>query len=178
MPPRIRPFCPACPRVVGVLSVPESSSSTISAAFHPFIVQSPLPLLCSSSAPSASRAFSTTLPLGRISTQRKDLYLWLQRHGRRFVGEAQTQEPDNYLGPLPAQPFPMNPLFRSQAVLSEAMREQIWEQVVVRNESLKAVSAVFHVDVRRVAAVVRMKQVEKQWQAQVGSFLFLCSHVF
>jgi hypothetical protein len=100
----------------------------------------------------------------RISTQRKNMYFWLQRHGKRFVGT--PQKASNYLGPLPDQPFPMNPLFRSQPVLSEAIREEIWNQVVNLNESLKAVSAVFNVDVRRVAAVVRMKQIEKMWQAQ------------
>jgi len=116
------------------------------------------------------RSFSTTSPRERISTQRKNMYLWLNRHGKRFEG--QPKHPSNYLGPLPNQPFPMNPLFRSQPVLNEEVREQIWHNVIVMKESLKAVSAVFNVDVRRVAAVVRMKEIEKMWQAEVR--LFVC----
>jgi hypothetical protein len=114
---------------------------------------------------SASRSFTSTSALCRISTQRKNLYIWLQRHGKRFVGA--PQRPSNYLGPLTNQPFPMNPLFRSQPVLSEETREEIWHQVVNLGSSLKAVSAVLNVDIIRVAAVVRMKQIEKQRILQV-----------
>ncbi|GKT48813.1 37S ribosomal protein S35, mitochondrial [Colletotrichum spaethianum] len=64
------------------------------------------------------------------------------------------------------QPFPMNPFFKSQPVLSEDMREEIFARVKDKKESLKLVSAELGVDVRRVAAVVRMKEVEKQWVAE------------
>lgn len=66
------------------------------------------------------------------------------------------------------QPFPNNPLFRSQPVLDEATRELIWEKVTQRGDSLKSVSAEMGVDVRRVAAVVRLKEVEKKWVADVS----------
>jgi hypothetical protein len=83
----------------------------------------------------------------------------------------------HYLGPLPGQPFPLNPLFRSQPVLSEEARESIWSRVVKDGEALKVVSADLGVDVRRVAAVVRLKEVEKRWVAEVGEPLSL-SHEF
>jgi hypothetical protein len=63
-------------------------------------------------------------------------------------------------------------------VLDEQTRELIWEKVTRRGESLKAVSAEMGVDVRRVAAVVRLKEVERQWVKDVSTnrvFFFLCS---
>lgn len=66
------------------------------------------------------------------------------------------------------QPFPFNPLFKSQPVLSDNAREIIWEKIMKDGESIKAVSAEFGVDIRRVAAVVRLKEVERDWQAKVS----------
>jgi hypothetical protein len=53
-------------------------------------------------------------------------------------------------------------------VLCEEARELIWNKVMVKWESVKAVSAELGVDQRRVAAVVRMKEVEKDWEANVS----------
>lgn len=61
------------------------------------------------------------------------------------------------------RPFPENPFFRSQPVLGEETRELVWEKVVLNGESIKAVAAELSIDMRRVAAVVRLKQVEKSW---------------
>jgi hypothetical protein len=70
----------------------------------------------------------------------------------------------------PNQPFPNNPAFRSEPVLSESSRETIWRAVMVEGLPLKAVSAEYKVDVRRVAAVVRMKEIEKKWEREVSLF--------
>jgi hypothetical protein len=48
------------------------------------------------------------------------------------------------------------------------MRELIWQKIMQRGESIKAVSAEMGVDVRRVAAVVRLKEVERKWEKQVS----------
>jgi len=69
------------------------------------------------------------------------------------------------------QPFPMNPLFKSLPVLSDEARERIYENVMTKGLPLKAVSARHGVDLRRVAAVVRLKELEKSWEKAV-SFLF------
>jgi hypothetical protein len=53
-------------------------------------------------------------------------------------------------------------------VLSEEARETIWNNVMVEGLPLKAVSARFSVDMRRVAAVVRMKEIEKRWETSVS----------
>ncbi len=64
-------------------------------------------------------------------------------------------------------PFPMNPQFRSQAVLSEELKDAIWKRVMEDGKSVRDTSAVLNVEMRRVAAVVRLKAVEKEWEKQV-----------
>lgn len=86
---------------------------------------------------------------------------------RRDLIEDSTRPGPRYLGHLPNQPFPLNPLFRSEPVLDESMREEIYRRVKEDKVSLKAVSADLSVDIRRVAAVVRMKEIEKKWESEV-----------
>lgn len=66
------------------------------------------------------------------------------------------------------RPFPLNQNFRSQPVLSENFREVIYDQVVERGVDVSTVSAAFGVDIRRVAAVARLKTIEKKWLAEVS----------
>jgi hypothetical protein len=65
-------------------------------------------------------------------------------------------------------PFPDNPMFRSQPVLSEEAKEMIWGEVK-SGQPIKAVSAKFGVDIRRVAAVVRLREVQENMVAEVSS---------
>ncbi|KAM0280166.1 hypothetical protein ACHAQH_004238 [Verticillium albo-atrum] len=108
--------------------------------------------------------FSTTSQCQKTSQLRNQMYLWMEKNGRLFK-ESPTTGP-KYLGPAVDQPFPLNPLFRSPRILDESMREEIFRRVTQQKLSLKAVSADLGVDVRRVAAVVRMKTLEKQWESQ------------
>ncbi|KAK1065687.1 hypothetical protein LTR74_007725 [Friedmanniomyces endolithicus] len=62
------------------------------------------------------------------------------------------------------RPYPLNQHFTSQPVLSEALREQLYVQVAVEERDLSSVAASFGVDIRRVAAAVRLKTIEKQWE--------------
>jgi hypothetical protein len=80
-----------------------------------------------------------------------------------------------YLGAFPDQPFPLNPLFRSEPVLDDAARELIYAKVIDEGSPLKAVSAELGVDVRRVAAVVRLKEVEREWKTQVSRVNMMAS---
>lgn len=101
------------------------------------------------------------------------MYQWLQSREGMDIKNNERR----YLGPYADQPFPVNPLFRSQPVLDERTRELVWERVTQRGEALKVVSADMGVDVRRIAAVVRLKQVEKQWVEDVSFFLSsACTH--
>lgn len=66
-------------------------------------------------------------------------------------------------------PFPGNKYFKSQPVLSEGSREIIYQDVMQKGLPIKAVSAKYNVDVRRVAAVIRLKEIEKRWIREVSS---------
>jgi hypothetical protein len=65
------------------------------------------------------------------------------------------------------RPFPLNQYFRSQPVLSEALREALYQRVKKDGVTVSLASVEFGVSNERVGAVVRLKQMEKEWIAQV-----------
>lgn len=65
------------------------------------------------------------------------------------------------------RPYPLNNDFRSQSVLSEELREELYKKIVDEKVDLSTVSALYGVDMRRVAAVVRLKAIEKNWVSEV-----------
>lgn len=95
----------------------------------------------------------------------------MQERGEKFR-EHRSDGP-SYVSNLEHRPFPSNPFFISEPVLSDQSREDIWRKVVQEGEAIKSVSANFGVDMRRVAAVVRLKEVEKAWEREVSP-LFIC----
>ncbi|RDL41571.1 uncharacterized protein BP5553_01550 [Venustampulla echinocandica] len=62
-------------------------------------------------------------------------------------------------------PFPLNRNFVSQPVLSEELREEIWRSIMRQGKSVREVSVEMRVEMSRVGAVVRLKEVEKQWKS-------------
>ncbi|KAJ4419951.1 hypothetical protein N0V82_004665 [Gnomoniopsis sp. IMI 355080] len=117
--------------------------------------------------------FSTTSSRkGTLPAVRYRFYQWLKKAGKNL----ERHEPGipNYIGgtggkgqdgPIENQhPFPSNKYFVSQPVLSEEARELIHRRVSMDDEPIMVVSADLGVDHRRVAAVVRMKEVEKDWE--------------
>jgi hypothetical protein len=97
-------------------------------------------------------------------------------------GEAEEKETkkegeagdDGKLPPETAEdlrPFPLNQYFRSQPVLSEALREAIYQRVKKDGATVSLASVEFGVSNERVGAVVRLKQMEKEWIAQVRTHL-------
>jgi hypothetical protein len=64
------------------------------------------------------------------------------------------------------RPFPLNSYFRSQPVLSEDLREAIYQRVKRDGATVSLASVEFGVSNERVGAVVRLKQMEKEWVAQ------------
>lgn len=162
MPPRIPTHA-----LQAELSSLASSSSSIAHSTSP--LERALLLACQSSTfPSTSRSFSTTSSRSRNVTLAKQRYLlWMKIRGKDL--EKHRPGRPNYLagegGKL--QPFPSNPAFVSHPVLSESAREMIYRRVYDNDEPIKSVSADLGVDHRRVAAVVRMKAVEKEWEEKV-----------
>jgi hypothetical protein len=58
-------------------------------------------------------------------------------------------------------------------VLSETLKEELYDSVAVRGRSLRNTSTQYKVSMERVAAVVRMKQMERDWLDEVCYFPFL-----
>lgn len=156
-----------------------ASSNGSAAAAH---IASPLEralLACQSATfPSASRSFSTTTSRGvarNVSVAKQRYLEWMKRQGQEL--KHHKSGVTNYLGGDAGknQPFPSNPTFTSYPVLSEDAREMIYRRVVEKEEAVMFVSADLGVDHRRVAAVVRMKAVEKEWERQVCEVPLFCT---
>ena len=64
-------------------------------------------------------------------------------------------------------PFPMNRQFRSQPVLSEEFKDEIFKRWK-DGYSVRRVSSDLQVEMRRVGAVIRLKAVEEQWKSEVS----------
>lgn len=67
------------------------------------------------------------------------------------------------------RPFPLNKNFVSESILSEDLRNEIWERVQQQGKSVRQVSIEMGVDMRRVAAVVRLVEVEKRMRTEVST---------
>ena len=177
MPPRIRSS-------QALLNCVESSSSN-----HSLLLSSSQTItsLRPSSHPQQCRhqqqtsAFSTTAARG-LTVPQKMFRKWLKENpqfrnhkgsGPSYLGQRRPSQEDKETTKT-IHPFPENPHFVSEPVLSEASRQSIWKAVMKRALPLKAVSARFNVDIRRVAAVVRMKQIEKQWEHEVRNIPPVC----
>lgn len=96
----------------------------------------------------------------------------LKEAGEENDGLRRTEEKDMKLPPETIEdlrPFPANTYFRSQPVLSEELREGIYQAMVDphRPMSLQAASVHFGVSNERIGAVYRLKHLEKEWIAKV-----------
>jgi hypothetical protein len=125
-----------------------------------------------------SRSFSCTAHNEqRITRARQQMFRWLNSQGDKLINPA--EDSTNYVSALlrlhdgdqrfDHSPFPLNRNFVSQPILSEQMRENIWKRIMQDGQSVRDVSATLGVEMRRVAAVVRLKEVEKEWLRIVSS---------
>lgn len=64
-------------------------------------------------------------------------------------------------------PFPMNRQFRSQPVLSEDLRDEIYRRISQEGKTVRNVSEKLEIDMQRVGAVYRLKAIENQWTQEV-----------
>lgn len=99
-----------------------------------------------------------------------DLEMAVRRDEEKKQKQANSELPPETREDL--RPFPLNTHFRSQPVLSEELREAIYNRVVNGGASVSLASVEFGVSNERVGAVVRLKQLEKQWIAEVREFFF------
>lgn len=148
-----------------------------------------------------SRSFSSTRPYAQRTTRaRRALYRWLATQGEalQYPLEAST----NYLsaydkegrlkrkveqdaGPgkdkgIPEaresdlRPFPNNPKFISQPVLTEEARQAIWAGIMVQGKNVRDVSTEYGVAMERVGAVVRLMEIQKEWERIVSPSAIHC----
>lgn len=109
------------------------------------------------------------------------MFAWLNNEGEIYKTHI-PGEPNYYSGPRRGaqddrqqsekqaqRPFPANPHFVSQSVLSEDLRNEIWARVVQQKQSIRDVSVRLGVDMRRIGAVVRLVELERRMRSQVCS---------
>lgn len=125
-------------------------------------------------------AFSSTPSRDGFSKIRRDFRQWLKVEGSRYKsmpkeGEAGPRYLTSFymrrrMGPEyveTSNPFINNPSFKVARVLNERARELVWQKVIRDGETIKGVAAEYGIDIRRVAAVIRLKEVEKDWEKKV-----------
>ncbi|KAI9844168.1 MAG: hypothetical protein M1837_005768 [Sclerophora amabilis] len=83
-----------------------------------------------------------------------------EMRGEKNIAGSKELPPE---GPQDLRPYPLNQAFRSQPVLSEELREEVYRRVVKMGRSVQVVSAELGVEMNRVGAVVRLKTIEKNW---------------
>jgi hypothetical protein len=125
---------------------------------------------------------------------RKAMWVWLNTAGKNFkdvpiAGHTYLggfEKKSGYLTPIDTtirkrnaalSPFPINPKFVSESVLSEALRLEAWKRVQVEKKSVRQVSVELNISMERVGAVVRLVEIEKKMRAEVCSlsiFPLLC----
>lgn len=147
-----------------------------------------------------ARSFSATNEAR--TRQRRTMFRWLSGPGANF-NEPQPGSTVNYLGSydlqkgalkralrqVPGQPlpppgvgdfrtFPRNDTFKSEMVTGDGLREAVWTKVMLQGFSVKEVSAELGIEMSRVGAIVRLKEVEKEWQRQVRFPEHHSTHIF
>ncbi|KAJ5319140.1 Ribosomal protein S35 [Penicillium brevicompactum] len=149
----------------------------VSNALLPYLTSSSSISSLPSSSQCLSRQFSVTAaPQTKL---RRTMFEWFETEGAAL--KHHTPGETNYLtrvkpGGNPdaaaTRPFPHNPNFISESVLSEDLRNEVYHRVVEQKKSLRAVSVQLGIDMKRIAAVVRLVELEKR-QRQQGKQLAL-----
>lgn len=157
------------------LSSSSTSTSTISK----------IPTQCSSSSITSTsrrtcRPFSSTV--ASQTKLRNEMFTWLNGEGAALKNHIPGST--NYITQIKerdeqpvgrTRPFPLNQNFVSESILSEELRNEIYDRVVNQKKSVRAVSVDLGVDMRRVGAVVRLVELEKRQKQQVCVPLFFIS---
>lgn len=163
MPPRIQSRT-VSNTLLPYLTATSSSSSSLSS----------LPSLAPTSSQCISRQFSATAAPRGQTKLRRQMFEWLDGEGAVFKHHIPGQT--NYVTSLKqrdnegsdkARPFPNNQNFFSEPILSEELRNEVYNRVVEQKKSARVVSVELGIDMKRIAAVVRLVELEKRQRAQV-----------
>lgn len=166
---------------------PRIQTRTVSNTLLPYLTAtssstslSSLPSLSPTSSQCISRQFSATAAPRAQTKLRRQMFEWLDGEGAVFKHHIPGQT--NYVTSLKqrdnegsdkARPFPNNQSFFSEPILSEELRNEVYNRVVEQKKSARVVSVELGVDMKRIAAVVRLVELEKRQRAQVRTSPFL-----
>lgn len=64
-------------------------------------------------------------------------------------------------------PFPANPACKTASVISDSLKETIYERVVINGESSQQLANDYKIKMARIEAIVQLQKIEKQYQEQV-----------
>ncbi|KAJ9484273.1 hypothetical protein VN97_g9101 [Penicillium thymicola] len=162
MPPRIQSRT-VSNTLLPYLTATSSSSSSLSS----------LTSLSSTSSQCISRQFSATAAPRGQTKLRRQMFEWLDGEGAVLKHHLPGQT--NYVtslkqrdseGPESARPFPNNQNFFSEPILSEELRNEVYNRIIEQKKSARVVSTELGIDMKRIAAVVRLVELEKRQRAQ------------
>ena len=109
---------------------------------------------------------------------KEEYFAWLAGPGENFKKPLMNET--NYLGSYDLRswsrkeergsqffPFPLNPYYKANTVLSDELKEIVYDRVVNKKRTIRGVSAELSISLERVAAVVRLKTIEKNMIKEV-----------
>jgi hypothetical protein len=162
---------------------PRMQSRSVSNTLLPYLTSSSssssslssIPSLSSASSQCLSRQFSATAAPQAQTKLRRQMFEWLNNEGSVFKHHVPGET--NYLtrlkqrggneGSEASRPFPNNQHFISEPILSEELRNEVYNRVIEQKKSVRVVSVELGIDMKRIAAVVRLVELEKRQRAQV-----------
>ena len=125
-----------------------------------------------------------------VTKLRREFFEWLDGPGNVFK-QPPRQGQTNYLGGYDLKtgeardsartskiPFPLNPVFVATPVVSDELAIEVYRRVVEGGKSVRAVSAELNVTLERVAAIVRLKAIEKKWVSEVNTIFLQFPYSF
>ncbi|EKV12604.1 Ribosomal protein S35, mitochondrial [Penicillium digitatum] len=154
-------------------SVTNTLLPYLTATSSPTSSLSSLPSLSSTSSQCISRQFSATAAPQGQTKLRRQMFEWLNSEGAVFKHHIPGET--NYVtrlkqrgneGAENPRPFPNNQNFFSEPILSEELRNEVYNRVVEQNKSPRVVSVELGIDMKRIAAVVRLVELERRQRAQ------------
>lgn len=114
------------------------------------------------------------------------MFEWLNNEGASFKHHIPGET--NYLtrlkqrggndGSESNRPFPNNQNFVGESILSEELRNEVYKRVVTQKKSVRVVSVELGIDMKRIAAVVRLVELETRQRKQVRLFSVLLAFFF
>ncbi|CUM62653.1 uncharacterized protein PRCAT00000207001 [Priceomyces carsonii] len=70
------------------------------------------------------------------------------------------------------QPFPQNPHCRTALMISDELKNKIYEEVNLNGMHVQEVAHKYGIKISRIEAIVKLQSIEKKWKEQVSNLFF------